>query len=38
MKSYTVTTDSNLDIDFTHVTQNPKISAIEIVPVNETST
>ena len=31
MKSFTVTPDDTLDIDFAHVTQNPKLSAIEIV-------
>jgi hypothetical protein len=32
MKSFRVTSDSVLDIDFGHVVENPKISAIEILP------
>ncbi len=31
VKSYTVASDANLDVDFTHVKQNPAIKAIEIV-------
>lgn len=31
MKSFVVSSDSNLDIDFDHVTQNPQVRAIEIV-------
>ncbi len=31
VKSFTVTSDSNLDIDFLHVIQNPSIKGIEIV-------
>jgi N-acetylneuraminic acid mutarotase len=31
MKSVTVTSDSNLDIDFAHVVENPAIKGIEIV-------
>ena len=31
MKSFTVSTDANLDIDFLHVTQNPTIRGIEII-------
>ena len=34
MKNFTITPDSNLDIDFVHVTQNPKISAIEVIPAD----
>ncbi|WP_425397970.1 malectin domain-containing carbohydrate-binding protein [Aeoliella sp.] len=37
MKSFVVTADSNLDIDFTHVTQNPQINGIEIVSVGTTA-
>jgi len=33
MKSFIVTSDANLDIDFEHVTENPLINAIEIVAV-----
>jgi N-acetylneuraminic acid mutarotase len=32
VKSFFVTTDSTLDIDFGHVVENPKVSAIEILP------
>ena len=32
VKSFVVTADTNLDIDLSRVTENPKISAIEIVP------
>jgi len=32
MQSFIVNSDSNLDIDFTHVTENPAIKAIEILP------
>jgi hypothetical protein len=32
MKSFTVTSDGVLDVDFGHVVENPKISAIEILP------
>jgi len=32
MQSFNVTSDANLDIDFAHVTQNPSIKAIEILP------
>jgi N-acetylneuraminic acid mutarotase len=32
VKSFFVTTDSALDIDFGHVIENPKVSAIEILP------
>ncbi len=31
VKSFTVTSDANLDIDFLHVIQNPNIKAIEII-------
>jgi hypothetical protein len=31
MKTFTVTADSTLDIDFAHVLENPKINAIEII-------
>lgn len=31
MKSFTVVSDNNLDIDFDHVTQNPAIKAIEVL-------
>ena len=31
MKSFTVTADTNLDILFSHVVENPKVSAIEIL-------
>jgi large repetitive protein len=31
VKTFTVTADSNLDIDFGHVTENPKVNAIEIL-------
>lgn len=34
MKSYTVSSDSNLDIDFAHIAQNPAIKAIEILPIS----
>jgi hypothetical protein len=33
MKSFTVTSDGNIDIDFLHGTQNPAIKGIEIVRV-----
>ncbi|MCG8584103.1 MAG: malectin [Pirellulales bacterium] len=33
VKSFVVTADSNLDIDFNHVTQNPALKAIEIVAI-----
>lgn len=33
MKTFRVSSDSTLDIDFAHVTENPTISAVEIVPV-----
>ena len=33
MKSFTVTSDGVLDIDFGHVAENPKVSAIEIISV-----
>jgi N-acetylneuraminic acid mutarotase len=36
MKSFTVTSDANLDIDFGHVIQNPKINGIEIVSATST--
>ena len=31
MKSFTVTSDGTIDVDFAHVTENPQINAIEIV-------
>ncbi|MFC5368856.1 malectin domain-containing carbohydrate-binding protein [Salinirubrum litoreum] len=31
MESFTVTSDGTVDVDFTHVTENPQINAIEIV-------
>lgn len=31
MKSFVVSSDGNLDIDFDHVTQNPQVRAIEII-------
>ncbi len=34
MESFIVTSDSNLDIDFGHVVENPAIKAIEIVELN----
>ncbi|MEM1305074.1 MAG: malectin domain-containing carbohydrate-binding protein, partial [Planctomycetota bacterium] len=34
MKSFVVTSDGNLDIDFGHVVQNPAIKAIEVLAVN----
>lgn len=34
MKSFVVTSDANLDIDFEHVVENPLINAIEIVAVS----
>ena len=33
MKSFTIESDANLDIDFSHVAQNPAIKGIEIVSV-----
>ena len=33
MKSFIVTSDANLNIDFEHVTENPLINGIEIVAV-----
>ncbi len=36
MKPFVVTADANLDIDFGHVVENPKVSAIEILPVGST--
>ena len=33
MKSFTVTSDGTIDIDFAHVVENPQINAIEIVDV-----
>jgi hypothetical protein len=33
MQSFTVSSDSNLDIDFFHITENPAIKAIEILPL-----
>lgn len=33
MKSFIVTADSNLDVDFFHVVQNPQFAAIEIIPI-----
>jgi hypothetical protein len=33
MKSFIVTSDATLNVVFGHVTENPKVSAIEIVPV-----
>jgi uncharacterized protein YxjI len=36
VKTFTVTPDSTLDVDFSHVTENPKVSAIEVVPVDGT--
>jgi Malectin domain/Abnormal spindle-like microcephaly-assoc'd, ASPM-SPD-2-Hydin len=38
VKSFTVPSDSNLDIDFTHVVQNPAIKAIEILRVQSPGT
>jgi len=34
VKSFVVTSDSNLDIDFFHVIQNPAVKAIEIIGVD----
>lgn len=34
MKSYSISSDTNLDINFIHGTQNPAIKAIEILPVS----
>jgi N-acetylneuraminic acid mutarotase len=34
MKAYTVIADSTLTVDFAHVTENPTVNAIEIVPVS----
>ncbi len=34
MKSFNITADGNIDIDFGHVTQNPLINAIEIIGFN----
>ncbi|MBV0924113.1 choice-of-anchor D domain-containing protein [Halomicroarcula limicola] len=31
MKSFTVTSDGTIDVDFAHVTENPQVNAIEIV-------
>ena len=31
MKAFPITSDGNIDIDFTHVVENPEINAIEIV-------
>jgi hypothetical protein len=36
VKSFVVTADSNLDIDFLRVAQNPTIMGIEILPVDQT--
>ncbi|MEM1304122.1 MAG: malectin domain-containing carbohydrate-binding protein, partial [Planctomycetota bacterium] len=36
MKSFVVNADTNIDIDFTHVTQNPAIEAIEILTAGST--
>ncbi|MNC95942.1 Di-glucose binding within endoplasmic reticulum [compost metagenome] len=33
VKSFVVTIDSNLDIDFAHVVQNPTIRAIQILAI-----
>jgi hypothetical protein len=33
-KTFQVTPDSTLDVDFGHVTENPKVAGIEIVKVN----
>ncbi|MDS0276765.1 malectin [Halomicroarcula sp. S1AR25-4] len=33
MKSFTVTSDGTIDVDFTHVVENPQINAIEILPL-----
>jgi len=33
MKSFTVTSDGTIDVDFAHVVENPQINAIEIVDV-----
>jgi hypothetical protein len=34
VKSFVVTADTSLDIVFGHVVENPKLSAIEIMPVS----
>jgi len=36
MRSFNVTSDGNVDIDFSHVTENPLVSAIEIVRTDVT--
>ncbi|QIO22807.1 malectin domain-containing carbohydrate-binding protein [Haloarcula sp. JP-L23] len=33
MKSFTVTSDGTIDVDFAHVFENPQINAIEILPL-----
>jgi hypothetical protein len=35
MRSFTITSDGNVDIDFVHGVQNPEISAIEILQKND---
>jgi hypothetical protein len=37
MKSFTVTSDGTVDIDFAHVTQNPLVNGIEIVATSSSS-
>ena len=38
MKSFVVSSDANLDIDFGHVVENPTVSAIEILTSSSTAT
>jgi len=37
MKSFTITSDGTVDIDFAHVTQNPLVNGIEIVATSSSS-
>ena len=37
MKSFVVSTDANLDIDFAHVVENPTVSAIEVLTSSSTA-
>src|SRR4051794_15301327 len=37
MEHFTITADSNIDIDFVHGVENPNIKAIEVVPVASTA-
>jgi hypothetical protein len=37
MKSFVVTSDAALNVNFAHVVENPKINAIEILPASDTA-